>query len=118
MVRDRRQGWGKEDEKGAVSRRWGQGLGREPGRGPRPESRQEHWGTNFQASPPPGWTLRGQNQSHNHINICFHHPGHKEWPWDHDTEQGPPSPPAQTHRYIHKAGLLTQTRDVCTDTRV
>ena len=36
MVRDRRQGWGKEDEKGAVSRRWGQGLGREPGRGPRP----------------------------------------------------------------------------------
>lgn len=56
MARHRRQRWDKEDEKGTVSRRWGQGLGREPGRGPRPESRQEHWGTNFQASPPPGWT--------------------------------------------------------------
>ena len=54
MARHRRQRWDKEDEKGTVSRRWGQGLGREPGRGPRPESRQEHWGTNFQASPPPG----------------------------------------------------------------
>lgn len=38
MAGDRRQGWGKEDEKGTVSRRWGQGLGREP------ESWWEQWG--------------------------------------------------------------------------